>query len=236
MTSSTDSSRNRPTTCRERDLQHRLRRYAQLLQVGLIITSEMNFDVLFGLIIGQTTDIMEAERCSIFLIDKVLYAFLLTESMATFMGISILGGIVWRRANRWGALSSLVVAMAVNFGLYSLRGERLDHWDPNVFFIALVAGSAALVIVSILTGPEASDRIRFFFDRLQSPSDSPVAGGPAEAALEGKQLLLLNLNALKSGTHGRGFLQAYREDLVGFCVGWFLVAALVFLTWLLLLT
>jgi hypothetical protein len=39
--------------------------------------------------------------------------------MATFVGISILGG--WTRANRWCALASLVTAFAVNFSLYQAR-------------------------------------------------------------------------------------------------------------------
>jgi Na+/proline symporter len=179
---------------------------------------------------------LSAVGYAIFLIDKVLYAFLLSESMATFMGISILGGIVWKRANRWGALASLIVAMVVNFSLYSLHGERLDHWDPNVFFTALIAGVTTLTLVSLVTSPEATNRIHSFFDRLQSPSDTAITGGPAEVAGLGKQLLLLNLEDLKAGTCGRSFLHAYREDLIGFSLGWLLVAALVFLTWLLLLT
>ena len=40
---------------------------------------------------------------AMFLIQSVLYTFLLTETLATFVGISVLGGIVWPRANRWGA-------------------------------------------------------------------------------------------------------------------------------------
>src|SRR5687768_5409118 len=39
---------------------------------------------------------------AIFLIQSVLYTFLLTETLATFVGISVLGGILWPRANRWG--------------------------------------------------------------------------------------------------------------------------------------
>jgi Na+/proline symporter len=39
---------------------------------------------------------------AMFLIQSVLYTFLLTETLATFVGISVLGGIVWRRANRYG--------------------------------------------------------------------------------------------------------------------------------------
>jgi len=39
---------------------------------------------------------------AVFLIERVLYSFLLTETLATYMGISLVGGIIWRRANRWG--------------------------------------------------------------------------------------------------------------------------------------
>ena len=56
---------------------------------------------------------------AMFLIESVLYTFLLTETLATFVGISMLGGIVWPRANRWGALASLLTALATNFILYS---------------------------------------------------------------------------------------------------------------------
>src|SRR6058998_3548739 len=103
---------------------------------------------------------------AMFLIQSVLYTFLLTETLATFVGISVLGGIVWRRANRWGAIASLLSALAMNFLLYYLAGERLDHWNPNVFLAALSAGVAALVVVSLLTPAEPADAIGSFFDRL----------------------------------------------------------------------
>jgi hypothetical protein len=62
-------------------------------------------------------------------------------------GIGVLGGIVWPRANRWGALASLLASLATNFALRNrphgagdfhagrsnaATGQRLDHWDPNV--------------------------------------------------------------------------------------------------------
>src|SRR4029077_9485252 len=102
---------------------------------------------------------------AMFLIESVLYTCLLPETLSTFVGISVLGGIVWRRANRWGALASLLSALATNFLLYYLAGERLDRWDPNVFLAALVAGIVALVVVSLLTRPEPPQRIASFFDR-----------------------------------------------------------------------
>lgn len=185
---------------------------------------------------------------AIFLIERVLYSFLLTETLSTYVGISIVAGCLWRRANRWGALASLVVALGTNFGLYWQRGDRLDHWDANVFFIALMAGIGTLLVVSLLTAPEPGPAVDDFMARLQTPSDS--SGGEAsgsehpdahqgggepsrQVAEQGKQLLLINLLQLRRGAAGVGFFRAYREDLVGLGVTWVLIVGLVGALWLL---
>jgi Na+/proline symporter len=163
---------------------------------------------------------------AVYLIQSVLYTFLLTETLATFVGINVLGGLVWRRANRWGALASLLAALATNFLLYLVKRERLDYWDPNVFLAALVAGITALVVVSLLTAPEPADKMASFYSRLETSSD------------EGDEAVnrpLLLVNALNPGraAAGRGW-RAYREDLSGFVVGWVIVVVLVAATALLL--
>jgi Na+/proline symporter len=159
---------------------------------------------------------------AVFLIQSVLYTFLLTETMATFVGISVLGGILWKRANRWGALASLITAFATNFFLYYLTGQRLDHWDANVFLAALVAGIAALVVVSLMTAPEPAASIDSLFDRLQTSSDTG-------ASTESRPLLLVNALRLRVAAAGRGW-GVYREDLGGFAVGWVLVILLIIAT------
>lgn len=163
-------------------------------------------------------------------VERVLYSFLLTETLATFMGISLLGGIIWQRANRWGAIASLTVSMATNFALYALRGDRLDHWDANVFLTALLAGTAALIIVSLITAPEPAGKIQAFFGRLHRPADeadSQQSTDPAAAAKSGKALLLVNLLHLRQGAAGQGFFRAYRTDIQGFMIGWAIAGALV---------
>lgn len=45
-------------------------KYNELFKVGELITSEMDYDVLFDVIIKETNRIMEVERCSIFLLDE----------------------------------------------------------------------------------------------------------------------------------------------------------------------
>ncbi|MGH9340042.1 MAG: sodium:solute symporter family protein [Acidobacteriota bacterium] len=185
-------------------------------------------------------------------IDRVLYSFLLTETMATFMGISVLGGIVWRRANRWGAVSSLFVALGTNFLLYYQMGQRLDYWDPNVFLAALLAGVAALVIASLLTAPEPAMKMNSFYGRLQTPTEiapeglkkeHPAAAGPSErepddpepnkiAAETGQQSILVNLLNPRKAAMGLG-LRAYAVDINGFVIGWLLAIGLVSVTVLL---
>lgn len=161
---------------------------------------------------------------AVFLIESVLYTFLLTETLATFVGISVVGGMLWRRANRWGALASLLSALATNFVLYYLKGERLDFWDANVFLAALLAGILALVVVSLVTRPESAESLDSFFGRLETSTDvAPEAPKPRQP------LLLVNLLRLRRAAAGRGW-RAYREDLGGFAVGWALVILLVMLT------
>ena len=191
---------------------------------------------------------------AIFLIERVLYSFLLTETMATYMGISIVMGLMWRRANRWGAGASVLVALGTNFVLYHLKHERLDYWDPNIFLAALVAGMISLAVFSLLTRPEPPERVARFFANLQTPSDLDMkvqAAGrstPGEskeppavdtdvcrwAAEHGRQLLLVNLLSLRRAACGVRFFEAYREDLKGLLIGVLLSLGLVVALWLLL--
>jgi Na+/proline symporter len=180
---------------------------------------------------------------AVFLIQRVLYSFLLTETMATFVGISVLGGILWRRATRWGAIASIAAAIGADLGLYALRHQRLDSWDPGVFLGALLTGTAVFVVVSLLTSREPQKRLDSFFARLETPSDGTstdiVTGPPSPEekrahAEAGRQLILLNVFHLRKGAAGAGILRAYSTDLRGFGLGCMIVAALVALLWLLL--
>jgi SSS family solute:Na+ symporter len=171
---------------------------------------------------------------ALFLIERVLYSFLLTETLATYMGISFLGGIVWRRANRYGALASLVTALAANFLIYHLRNERLDHWDPGVFLACFGIGIVALVVVSLLTAPEPESARASFYERLETPTDLDGGASPREVAEAGRQSLLVNLLHPRRGAAGVGVLRAYRVDLQGFAVGCLIAALLVLGTALLL--
>lgn len=174
---------------------------------------------------------------ALFLIDKVLNTFLLTETLATYVGIAVLGGIFWRRANRWGAMAGIAAAMTANFAIYSWLGQRFDHWDPNVFLAALVTGGAVFVLVSVITPPEPDAALDEFFRRLRTPSHLEPGEAPPdelerEAARRGEQLLLMHLLHPRRGAAGEPFWRAYRIDLAGFLQGWAIALGMVALAWL----
>ncbi len=50
-------------------------------------------------------------------VDKVLDAFLFIETLPCLFGLAILGGVLWRRSNRYGALAAIVTALVVYYTL-----------------------------------------------------------------------------------------------------------------------
>jgi len=54
----------------DRILLGQLKRYHQLYQVGQVITSEMNLETLFEVIINQTDEVMDTQRSTVFLFDE----------------------------------------------------------------------------------------------------------------------------------------------------------------------
>jgi Na+/proline symporter len=175
-------------------------------------------------------------------VQRVLHSFLLTETLSTYIGISIVVGLVWRRANRWGAAVSVVVALAMNFSLYYLMNRRLDYWDPNVFLASLAAGFFSIVLVSRFTRPEPERSIGNFFERLDTPSDGRNAESsddvpsaqPEDPAKTGRQLIVPNLLHLRRGANGHSFWTAYHEDFKGLLICLVATVSLVIGLWLLL--
>jgi Na+/proline symporter len=185
---------------------------------------------------------------AIFFVDSIIFAFLFTETFATYFGIAILGGFVWRRATRWGAIASFFTSLGVNFVMHWMMLEtsqrfafkavmnELQRFDPQIFLNSMGGGIAAFVIVSLLTKPEGKNADALF-DRLKTPphlegTDPKIA--EEKSAKEGDQLLLPNLLRLREGAHGEGVFNAYRKDLSGFAMAWVVVAGMIGLAWVLL--
>ncbi len=161
-------------------------------------------------------------------VDSVLQAFLFTETIAAFMGISMFGAISWRRSNRWGALSSLVVSSAVFFWLSYADYASLLQWEAANFGIALVAGFIALAVVSLVTPAESRSRLEPFYERLDRASKwDPDTGLEVTDSRPGNALLFVHLFDLNLRAGLRGVYERFRVDLNGLAVAAIVVVALI---------
>ncbi len=173
-------------------------------------------------------------------IDSVLHAFLFIETIAAFMGIMIFGGIVWKRANRYGAIAAVLSSFILYYYLnYAHSGtlEIVYKWRPEPFGWAMLLGFVMLTAVSLMTKPESKEKTDRFFDNMLrlSDEDRMKNGQKPMAAEMGHDLLLLDLPSWFTRERWKGFPQRYREDLLGFLFAWLFVGGLVLLAWGILL-
>ena len=172
-----------------------------------------------------------------FYVTNVLHAFLFVETLPAFLGVMIVGGILWRRANRWGALAATAASLGIYYWInYQDVGvlQIVYKWKPAPFGWAMLAGFATLVVVSLLTRPESKEKIEKFFDNMNRSTDEEglPEGHPKPLAAErGTDLLLLDLPGWLTRDRWRGFFRRYREDLVGFALAWSVVGLLLFIAW-----
>jgi Na+/proline symporter len=169
-------------------------------------------------------------------VKNVLHGFLFTETIAAFMGIIVFGGMMWKRANRYGAYAAVIVSFGLYYAInYSNAGEWMIvyKWTPAPFGWAMLAGFVALIFVSLITKPEAPEKIKEFFDNQLRQSDLPPGpdGKKPYAAENGHDLILLDFPGWFSKGRWTGFWDRYREDALGFIIAWGMVGILIFIAW-----
>ncbi|MEM7375396.1 MAG: sodium:solute symporter family protein [Bacteroidota bacterium] len=171
-------------------------------------------------------------------VKNVLSAFLFVETIAAFMGIMIVGGMLWKRANRYGAFVAVLAAYLSYYLLnYLTVGEwnLIYRWKPEPFGWAMLIGGASLILVSMLTKKESADRINQFFSKMERLADADQAEGvDSLATAHGKGLILLDLPSWLSRKRWQNFAKAYREDWLGFLLAWGMVLFLIGLAWAIL--
>ncbi len=171
-------------------------------------------------------------------IENVLHAFLFIETIAAFMGIMVFGGILWKRANRFGALFGSTTAFVIYYILnYQEAGvlELVYKWTPDTFGWAMLGGFIIFVIVSLLTKPEDPKRIESFFDNMDRLSDADQLdkdGKKPLAALHGKALILLDASTWFKKKRWENFSVRYKEDWQGFLLAIGFVGVLILIAWL----
>ncbi|MCP5115107.1 MAG: sodium:solute symporter family protein [bacterium] len=161
-------------------------------------------------------------------LEVVLEAFLFTETIAAFMGISMFGAISWKRANRWGALSSLVTSSLSFFVLTYLEFGKLLNWDATNFGISMLIGFSTLIVVSLLTPREPETMLKPFYDRLGTRSElDEETEQEKEISEPGHDLLVVNLfhSGISKGV--KFFYDRFRVDINGLVFAFGVVVAII---------
>jgi Na+/proline symporter len=170
-------------------------------------------------------------------IKNVLHAFLFTETLAAFMGIIFLGGIVWKRANRYGAASAVTISLLTYFITNYISTGKLMlvyKWKPGPFGLAMLSGFFVFWLVSILTKPEDKGKNEAFFDNMRRKSDARHLGSDGKKPLAsetGDDLILLDLPGWLHKKRWTRFFTRYREDIAGFLLSWLVVGVLILMAW-----
>jgi len=172
------------------------------------------------------------------IVRNVLSAFLFVETIAAFMGIMIFGGIMWKRANRYGAFAAVLTAYISYYAINYAETDSFQliySWKPAPFGWAMLAGFATLIIVSLLSPPEGSNRIEHYFHRLKHLSHSDREEGKSSLATDhGQGIILSDLPGWFRADRWEGFGVKYKEDWLGFVLAWGFVAILIGIAWVVL--
>jgi Na+/proline symporter len=171
-------------------------------------------------------------------IENVLQGFLFIETIAAFMGIMVFGGNLWKRANRYGAISSVITSFLAYYYLNYLNigsWQLVYKWEPDTFGWAMLIGFIAFFIVSLVTRAEDQSKIDKYFDNMNRVSDAEVLEPDGKKPLArdyGKDLILLDFMSWFKKERWENFSSRYREDWLGFLLAWIFVIVLVFVAWL----
>ena len=150
------------------------------------------------------------------LLDIVLEAFLFTETISAFMGISMFAAISWRRANRYGAFASLISSSLLFFYLTYADYGVLLRWEATNFGISLLVGFIALAVVSWMTPPESKAILDPFYKRLDTQKRlDEETGEEVVVDKPGHDLLVAHLFDLELSKGLGRFYQRFRVDING---------------------
>lgn len=113
------------TDFQERRRNFERRRQDRLIKIGQMITTELDFNTLFDVVVEQTNKIMETERCSIFLIDnknKYLKAYVSLDLEKNFILPKEQGVAGWVFCNK----KTLISNDPYNDPLFSVTADKIS--------------------------------------------------------------------------------------------------------------
>jgi len=100
-----------------------------------------------------------------FVFPSVIQGLIEVWKVTAYLGVAFWLGVMWKRANRYGAWSSAIVMAIVSV----VTGNILDWSLPVQIALYLPLGIIVMIVVSWLTRPEPEEKLRQFYMLLDTP-------------------------------------------------------------------
>jgi Na+/proline symporter len=183
-----------------------------------------------------------------FWIPNVVFGLKVLWQVTSVIGISFWLGMLWPKANRYGAWASFIVAAGISIFVGDMFRFSLGlpfQWTTAIY---LPAGFLTNILVSLLTRGEPEQKIEQFYalmdtpvgkeHRLREKGYNIIYEGGAEPGQIEKDRKKETLKKPDQGLILAGLLKKgkrltftrYSEDLLGFMVAWGFVALVIFVT------
>ncbi len=174
-----------------------------------------------------------------FVFPSVIQGLIEVWKVTAYLGVAFWLGVMWKRANRYGAWSSAIVMALVSI----TTGNILDWSLPAQIAMYLPLGIIVMIVVSWLTRPEPEEKLRRFYMLLDTPvgkeqrlHDANVAiklEGISESGRKKETydqevddgLLIVDFLSL----HKKFSWKRYKTDILGFSIMVILIVSLIFL-------
>lgn len=177
-------------------------------------------------------------------LDNVMEGVLILWKFTAFFGVGFWMALVWRRANRYGVYTSVIVMIicVVITGDLTSWGLHRDIADQIALY--LPAGFVTFILASLLTKPEPEKKLNDFYTLLNTPvgEEANLKNANIEIMLEGDNikpvdpslpplqerghsLILVDLLSL----HKKFTFKRYKVDVTGFVLAWGFVACIILL-------
>ena len=164
---------------------------------------------------------------------SVVHGLLEVWKVTAYLGVAFWFGVIWKKANRYGAMSSALTMAAIAI----VTGNILKWPIQNQIALYIPVGIVVMVLVSKFTKPEPAEKLRKFYMLLDTPvgAEQRLRDADVEIKLEGQSqgkesamktsrfekffksdvedgLLIVDLLSLKK----RFSWARYKTDIIGF--------------------
>ncbi len=167
--------------------------------------------------------------------------------ITAYMGVAFWLGVMWKRTNHWGALASALAMFACG----SYTGWVLEWSFAAQVTLYVPVGFAVCILVSLITRPEAKEKLDAFYLLLDTPvgKEERLRAAGVEVMLEGQSvgkrrdprldadqvetedgLLLVDLLDIARGRRSFSWGR-YRVDVLGFAVACAIALATMLAVW-----